>query len=175
MKRIKIATVVLVMAAAGFGASLGAKALPMSDAQRGCMGNSGLWTEWIDFIELDDGSFEGVTYATCEFGIPDGMEYGYTEYYVNGEFDMGCFDSPTPRCHDGNKGPEPTPTTSPTSTTTGRHERHRPADGTVADPDDDRNDVRNGLPLRRLSPKTRRSTRAPRLHVRQREDRPGGD
>jgi hypothetical protein len=33
MKRVKIATVALVIAAAGFGASLGAKALPMSEAQ----------------------------------------------------------------------------------------------------------------------------------------------
>jgi hypothetical protein len=120
MKRIKIATVAFVIAAAGFGASLGAKALPMSEAQQGCLGGGGhLWEEWIDFIELEDGSFEGVWYATCTvFGGPDG--YDYIEYYTNGEFVIGCLDSPTPRCE--KPAPEPTPTpspTSPTSTTRG--------------------------------------------------------
>ena len=118
MKRIKIATVVFVMAAAGIAASLGAKALPMSDAQRGCLGNGGEWEEWLDFIELDDGSFEGVWFATCTFYESDG--YNYIEHYQNGEYVMGCLDAPTPRCD--KPAPEPTPTpspTTPTSTTRG--------------------------------------------------------
>ena len=112
MKKVKIAVVASTIALAGFGASLGAHALPMSDAQRGCFGNGGMWEEWTDFVEDDDGVFQGTTYATCTF-FPEGNgEPAYVEYYENGEFQMGCVDTPTPRCS-GGKAPEPQPTSAP--------------------------------------------------------------
>lgn len=124
-RRIKTAIVLVILATTALGVSLGAKAMPMSEAQSGCTGGGGDWYSWVDFYEDDDGTLVGYTVSVCITPMDgyDAIRAWLDEYDLDNCFHAwngGGTNCKSPYWDQVEKSaPSPTPTPGPTSTTSG--------------------------------------------------------
>jgi hypothetical protein len=122
MKRIKIVIVALIAVGSAFAASLGAKAMPISERQSTCTGSGGSWTSWVWFYEDDDGTLVGFSVSVCTTPMNgyDAIRAWFDEDQVDDcyhAWNGGGSTCKSPWWNGEKAGPSPTPT--PTSTTTG--------------------------------------------------------